>query len=107
MSVRISACYPAVEGGRFDFDYYAQQHVPMVFELLESYGCRGIQVDRGVAGGPGQPAPFAAIGHMEFDSVEGFQAGFKEHGRAIMADVPNYTDMTPVTQVSEVVVAFP
>ena len=33
-----------------------------------------------------------------------FQAGFGPHAQEIMADIPNYTDQTPVIQISEVVV---
>ena len=38
------------------------------------------------------------------DSIEAFQAGFGPHAREIMGDIPNYTDQTPVIQISEVVV---
>jgi uncharacterized protein (TIGR02118 family) len=42
--------------------------------------------------------------HIFSDSVESFQAGFEPHAKEIMADIPNYTDLTPVLQMSEVVV---
>jgi uncharacterized protein (TIGR02118 family) len=38
------------------------------------------------------------------DSIETFQDGFGPHAKAIMADIPNYTDLSPVIQISEVVV---
>ena len=38
------------------------------------------------------------------ESVEAFQSGFGPHANEIMADIPNYTDLTPVIQISEVVV---
>jgi len=34
--------------------------------------------------------------------MEAFQAGFGPHAKEIMADIPNYTDLTPVIQISEV-----
>ena len=37
-------------------------------------------------------------------SVAAFQAGFGPHAKEIMADIPSYTDLTPVMQISEVVV---
>ena len=37
-------------------------------------------------------------------SVDAFQAGFGPHAEEIMADIKNYTDLTPVIQISEVVV---
>jgi uncharacterized protein (TIGR02118 family) len=36
--------------------------------------------------------------------VEAFQAGFGPHAQEIMEDISNYTDQTPVIQISEVVV---
>jgi uncharacterized protein (TIGR02118 family) len=42
--------------------------------------------------------------HIFCDSVERFQAGFGPHAKEILADIANYTDLTPVMQISEVVV---
>jgi uncharacterized protein (TIGR02118 family) len=42
------------------------------------------------------------MGHLFFDSVEAFQAAFGPHVKAIMADVPNYTNVQPAVQISEV-----
>jgi uncharacterized protein (TIGR02118 family) len=44
------------------------------------------------------------MGHLVCDSVEAFQTGFGPHTRAIMGDIPNYTNQKPVIQISEVVV---
>jgi uncharacterized protein (TIGR02118 family) len=107
MSVRISALYPNSEGGRFDFDYFAEHHLALVFGLLNGHGLRRIEADRGLAGADGQPAQYVAVGHMEFDSLEGFNTGFAAHGKEILADVPKYTDATPVVQVSEIATALP
>jgi hypothetical protein len=35
-------------------------------------------------------------------SVEAFQTAFTQHAQEIMADVPNYTNLQPIIQVSEV-----
>jgi uncharacterized protein (TIGR02118 family) len=42
--------------------------------------------------------------HIFCDSIEAFQASFGPHAQEIMGDIPNYTDQTPVIQISEVVV---
>jgi uncharacterized protein (TIGR02118 family) len=42
------------------------------------------------------------MGHLLFDSVEAFQAAFGPNAQAISADIPNYTDIRPVIQISEV-----
>ena len=73
-------------------------------EMLARTGLRRLEVDKGVAGGaPGAPAPFACVGHLYFDSVADFQAAMKPHGKELFADVPNFTDITPQMQISEII----
>jgi uncharacterized protein (TIGR02118 family) len=62
-------------------------------------------VDKGLAGGaPSTPAAYVAMCHIFCDSVDAFQAGFGPHAQEIEADIPKYTDLAPVIQISEVVV---
>ncbi len=62
-------------------------------------------VEKGLAGGaPDTPPTYVGMCHLVCDSVESFQAGFGPHAQEIMGDIPNYTDQTPVIQISEVVV---
>ena len=42
--------------------------------------------------------------HIYADSVEAYNAGFEPHAKEIRGDLPNYTDLQPVLQISEVVV---
>lgn len=42
--------------------------------------------------------------HLFCTSLEEFQAGFGPHAQEIPGDIPNYTDLSPVMQISEVVV---
>jgi uncharacterized protein (TIGR02118 family) len=42
--------------------------------------------------------------HLYCDSVEAFQGGFGPHAEEILGDIPNYTDLSPIVQISEVVV---
>ena len=102
--IRVSVLYPNSSGAKFDHDYYANKHAPMVVEMLSPLGLVGGEVNIGLAGGaPNSPAPFIAGGHLLFNSVEDFQRGFEAHGEAIMGDVPNFTDIEPVIQISEIV----
>jgi len=58
-----------------------------------------------VAGGePGAPPTYIGMCHIFCDSTEAFQKGFGPHSAEILGDIPNYTDLTPVIQISEVVV---
>lgn len=100
--IRVSAFYENREGSRFDMAYYCDKHTPMVMAKL-GQACRGVTIDEGIGGGaPGAPAPYVAVAHFLFDSVETFQAAFAPHAEAIFADLPNYTDVQPVLQVSNV-----
>jgi uncharacterized protein (TIGR02118 family) len=100
--IKVSVLYPNREGGKFDMAYYCNTHMPLVRRLL-SPAIKGIAVEQGIAGmGPGSPAPFVAMGHLLFDSLEIFQTSFDPHAQAIMGDIPNYTDIQPSIQISEV-----
>jgi uncharacterized protein (TIGR02118 family) len=101
--IKISVFYPYGEGKKFEMGYYCNKHIPMVKELLGA-SCRGTSVEQGLAGGePGSKPTYCAMGHLYFDSVEAFQAAFGPHSSAIMGDLPNFTDIQPTLQISEVV----
>lgn len=102
--IKVSVLYPYQAGCRFDFDYYCQRHMPMVKDKLGDT-CQGIAVDKGLAGDtPDAPAPYVAMAHLFFPSVEAFQAAFAPHAEAILADIPNYTDLLPTVMFSEVLI---
>jgi uncharacterized protein (TIGR02118 family) len=100
--IKVSVLYPSREGAKFDMDYYMSRHMPMVTERLGA-ACKKAEVDVGIGGGaPGSPAPYVAIAHLLFDSVDTFQAAFGPHAEEILGDIPNYTDIEAVVQVGEV-----
>jgi len=99
--IRVSAMYPPSE--KFDHDYYAKNHMQLVQDRIGSALLK-FEVDKGVAGGaPGSPAPYAAIGHLYFNSVEEFAQAFGQHAGEIMGDAPNFTDAAVEIQISEIV----
>jgi uncharacterized protein (TIGR02118 family) len=105
--IKVSVMYPNKPGARFDHAYYRDQHMPLVQKLMGS-ACRFYTVDKGLAGGgPGDPPTYIGMCHIYCDSVESFQAGFGPHAQEILGDIPNYTDLSPVVQISEVVVGQP
>ncbi|MGB1237702.1 MAG: EthD family reductase [Pseudomonadales bacterium] len=100
--INVSVMYPNSEGATFDFDYYAQTHMPLAAQLLGDV-LKGVQIERGIAGAlPGQPAPFIAIGHLQFESLEVFQQAFAPHAAQILADIPNFSNVQPQVQISHV-----
>jgi uncharacterized protein (TIGR02118 family) len=100
--VKVSVMYPNKEGTKFDMQYYLQHHIPLVRQLVGS-ARKGVWVEQGISGfEPGSSAPYVASGHLLFDSSETFHASFGPHARAIMEDIPKYTNSQPTIQVGEV-----
>ena len=105
--IKVSVMYPNKPGARFDHTYYRDKHMPLVKARMGD-SCRFYTVDKGLAGrAPGEPATYIGMCHLYCDSLEAYQAGFGPHASEILADIPNYTDLTPVLQISEVVVGQP
>ena len=100
--IKATVFYPAGEG-RFDMDYYLNTHIPFAEKLLKPYGLIRVEVDKGVAGGgPGEAAPFVAMAHMVFNSIEDFQKGTMSHDADLASDVKTFTDLKPFFQISEI-----
>ena len=105
--IKVSVMYPQKPNARFDHDYYRDKHMPLVQARMGA-ACRFYTVDKGLAGGaPGEAPTYVAMCHIYCDSIEAFQAGFGPHAKEILADIPKYTDLAPVIQISEVVVGQP
>jgi uncharacterized protein (TIGR02118 family) len=102
--IKVTVMYPNTPGARFDHAYYRDKHMTLLKARMGDK-CRSYTVDKGLAGGgEGAPAPYVAMCHIYCDSVEAFQSGFGPHAQEILSDIPNYTDLAPVIQISEVVV---
>jgi uncharacterized protein (TIGR02118 family) len=102
--IKISVMYANDPGARFDHEYYCSRHMPLVKNRMGT-ACLFYTVDKGLSGNaPGEPAPYVCMCHIYCESVEAFQTGFGPHVEEISADMPNYTDLTPLVQISEVVI---
>ena len=93
--IRLSVYSPTTEGATFDHDYYRDKHVPLA---VKTWGLDGAEIDKGVDG------PHVAAVHFKFDSLEAMGAAMASEGTGdVLADVSNYTTITPVLQTSEIV----
>jgi uncharacterized protein (TIGR02118 family) len=102
--IKVSVLYPNAEGKNFDMDYYCNSHLPMVSELLGD-ALKGATVEKGLGGAtPGSSAAYAAMGNMYYNSIEEFQTAFGPNAKEIMGDLPNFTNIEPVIQISEVLI---
>ena len=100
--IKISVMYPNTEGKKFDMEYYCNKHMPMVRQKLGK-AVKRVAVEAGLGGAePGAPAVYVAMGHLYFASMDDFQAAFMPHAQYFMEDIPNYTDIKPVIQISDV-----
>ncbi|VVE71986.1 ethyl tert-butyl ether degradation protein EthD [Pandoraea captiosa] len=102
--IKVNVMYPYKEGARFDHAYYRDQHMPLVKARLGD-ACAYYTVEKGLTGGaPGTSPAFVAMCAFFCESFEAYEAAIREHRAEILADIARYTDITPVRQVSEVVV---
>lgn len=101
--IKISVMYPYAEGKTFNMEYYETKHMPMVAGFLGSNLVK-YTIEKGISSGiPNQPLPFMAIGIFYVKSLSEYQAAVAPNRDAIRADFVNYTNVTPVILVSEVV----
>jgi uncharacterized protein (TIGR02118 family) len=103
-NIKVSILYPNGEGKTFDMDYYCNKHVPMAAQLLGD-AVLGATVENGLGGGTPESKPtYVAMGNLYFDSVDSFQNSFGPHSERIMGDLPNFTNINPIIQISEVMI---
>ena len=93
--IRMSVYYPTTDGATFDHDYYRDKHVPLA---VRTWGLDGAEIDKGVDG------PYVAAVHFRFASMDALQQAMSAPGTAdVLADVANYTTISPVLQTSEII----
>ncbi len=99
--IRITVSYPNAEGKRFDHAYYQAKHRQLLMDRLAAHGLQRVEMDKALADGAGGTPAVVACAHMIFSDLAGFKAGMAAHGREIMGDVAQYTDITPGVLISE------
>jgi len=101
--VKVTILYENSEGKTFDMDYYSNKHMPLVAELLGD-SLKSLAIDQGVAGRtPEEAIPYLAIGYLYFDTLSAYQNAFGPNAEEIVGDIPNFTNIQPVVQISEVI----
>lgn len=101
--IKVTLLYKNGEGKTFDMDYYANKHMPMVADLLGK-SLKMFKIDKGIAGrNPDEAVPYLAIGYLYFDKVSDYESSFGPVAQKIIGDIPNYTNIQPTLQISEVI----
>jgi len=102
--IKVSVMYPNGPGVRFDHDYYRDRHLPLIKRRMGA-ALKYYTIDKGLMGGaPQAPATYVGMCHLLCDSLESYHSSFDPHAEELTGDIRNFTDRTPVTQISEVVV---
>ncbi|WP_190808594.1 EthD family reductase [Flagellimonas sp. S3867] len=100
--VKVTILYPNSDGKTFNMDYYSNKHMPMVADLMGD-ALKHYAIDKGIGGRtPDEPIPYLAIGYLYFDELSAYQNAFGPNAEKIVGDIPNYTNIQPVIQISEI-----
>lgn len=100
--ILITVTYPVDPKMKFDLDYYMSKHIPLVKERWTPHGLSQLQVVKGVGKPDGSPPDYQIMAILTFGSLENFKAAGQAHGREIMADIANYTDMQANFQINDI-----
>ena len=99
--IRVAIMYPQTENSHFDMDYYREQHMPLLANLLGE-DLERYEIDKGIGGAmPGDPPLYSAVGYLYFVGTDELRALGKA-GPELTADVPNFTNVQPKIQVSRI-----
>jgi uncharacterized protein (TIGR02118 family) len=102
--IKVSVMYPNKPGVKFDHGYYRDKHLPLIKGRM-GVALKYYTIDKGLSGGaPRAPATYVGACHLMCDSVDSYQSAFGPHAEELLGDVGNFTDVTPIVQISEVVV---
>jgi uncharacterized protein (TIGR02118 family) len=95
----ITITYPKSADSSFDIDYYRSTHLPEVGKAFKPFGLGYASVFRGeeLLGG-GDPAYYVTT-ILSFATEEGARNAIaSDAGKALAADIANFTNVTPVIQ---------
>ena len=95
----LTVTYPNREGATFDWDYYRRTHLPMVGELFGRHGMGYASVLKGESSADGSEPAFLAHAVFSFRTEDGARAALADPDCAgLIADIPNFTAVTPAIQ---------
>lgn len=95
----VSVTYPNSEGATFDYDYCRNTHLPMVGKAFAPHGLGYASVLKGESKIDGSPPAFLAYAVFSFRDEAGARAALEpEATRELIADLANFTNVTPVIQ---------
>jgi uncharacterized protein (TIGR02118 family) len=103
--IKVTVLYPNTPGSRFDHDYYLRAHMPLSIERI-GRAMKSITVERGVSRPPWPEPAFHAICSFVCESREAYEAAFFPHMAELQGDIPKFTDVQAIVQLSDVALEF-
>lgn len=97
----LTAVYPKDAGSRLDLQYYRDSHLAMLYRLFGFEAIKRYEI-RIPAEDAGADAPFYAGTNIYVANQAAFDRARERHIDQILADIPNFTDITPRTMMTEV-----
>jgi uncharacterized protein (TIGR02118 family) len=91
--------YPHDTGATFDFDYFRTEHLPKVGKAFAPFGLGYASVLRGEQSVDGKEPAYFATTILSFRDEQGARGAAASAGaKELMADIANFTSVTPVMQ---------
>jgi uncharacterized protein (TIGR02118 family) len=101
--ISVTVLYPNQAGSKFDLDYYVHRHLPLVRDRLKPMGMRSLTYTVERAMDPAAPPqPYRLSAELRFDDMDSASRALQAHGAETQADIPNFTDVSPVILIGEV-----
>ena len=95
----LTVTYPRSKGSTFDFDYYRTRHLPEVGKALGQFGLGYASVLKGEETLDGKEPAYFAVAILSFATEQGARDAVASEGaKAVIDDIPNFTNCKPVLQ---------
>ena len=94
----VTMIYPNKPGARFNFDYYLNRHIPWARKLT---GDKGTEIRKGISTPTGSPVPYVCLCRFWISSEQEYQDVMARHGKELIRDIGNFTNIEPVIQIDE------
>jgi uncharacterized protein (TIGR02118 family) len=91
--------YPNSDGATFDFEYFHRQHLPEVGKVFRPFGLGWATVMRGEQSVDGSSPAYFAVTMLSFPTEQAARDAVASDGaKALLADLANFTSVTPQMQ---------
>lgn len=100
--IRVTGFYRWAEGAHFDHSYFNSEHARITREALQDLGLLRLESDQFLSPQGPQDGEVIATTNAYFATLEAAQQALAKAGATLMADVSNYTNLTPEIRLSKV-----